>query len=165
MVITSLKFFLITAVTYFTLKNLLFPQQKNNMPLDRSDDLLGIDSIGDGLRDDVRKFIASKSLSLRKKKATLRLAKANHKMMMANLKNPHQMREIDRELIQSVVCLSDLFASDGDAVNGLKLLYEVRAISFNTKESAKKYIDFDRYFSGKSTTIPDQSYCDENNKK
>ncbi len=135
------------------------PDLIHGVKLDRSDDLLGVDSNQSGVRDDIEAIISKLELTKPEKQAALQEARTFQSILGTNLNNQDELRKSREETMRSTVCTSKRFKDYGKKDETVKL---IRSITFNTKSRTMHYIKFNKAQSGSVTRLIKEGACDEN---
>lgn len=128
--------------------------------LDRSDDLLGPDLDGNGVRDDIDRYISGLALNEKQKRAAVQVARVyQHALTIdpkdnASLDAHHHLGE------RSDNCLMTVF--DWQGTEYIKLAHRLRSLTFNTRKRTMHYLAVDRAYSGESYRLEefDQDTCE-----
>lgn len=124
--------------------------------LDRTDSMAGVDTDGNGVRDDIETWIVHLPLSGAQKKALLQLAAALQKTLFVDVDDEPALREVAAELTAAVSCAVDRKAN---RLNGQSLVAEVRNRTANTEIRARAYIRYTQALDGFVFKSPDGSGC------
>lgn len=127
--------------------------------LDRSSSIPGPDANHNGVRDDIEAWIAALPITDRQKKAVLQDARTNQKMLLVDLTDKAALQALGDEGAASIVCIGDVFMPNYQ--DGHKLSAKIEALTANTKERARRYLDYNRARSGSVTRLPDGNTCEE----
>jgi len=127
--------------------------------LDRSSSIPGPDANHNGVRDDIEAWIAALPITDQQKKAALQKARGNQKMLLVDLTDKAALQALGDEGAASIVCIGDAFMPNYQ--NGHKLSAKIEALTANTKERARRYLDYNRAASGSVTRLPDGNTCEE----
>lgn len=136
--------------------------------LDRSTDIAGPDTNGNGVRDDIDAYIATLPVSEPVKKAARQVARVQQKSLLIDLKDqPALLRLADAEAA-STACMSSTILSgvapelqskvlrDGHAIT-----LKIEAITVNTPERAERYLAYMRALHGTTTTYLSGKVCED----
>lgn len=120
---------------------------------DRSSILTGVDSDGNGVRDDIDTYIASLPYSAIQKSAVLQRARAFQRTLVIDLSNRTQVQQLADEIMAAVNCLGDVLPLSDR--RGLDL----EALTMNTRDRAARYMHFNAALSGGVYDLPDGDTC------
>lgn len=127
--------------------------------LDRSSSIPGPDANHNGVRDDIEAWIAALPITDKQKKAALQKARGNQKMLLVDLTDKAALQALGDEGAAGIACLADVFMPNYQ--DGYKLRAKIEALTANTKERARRYLDYNRARSGSVTRLPDGNTCEE----
>lgn len=127
--------------------------------LDRSSSIPGPDANHNGVRDDIEAWIAALPITDRQKKAVLQDARTNQKMLLVDLTDKAALQALGDEGAAGIACLADVFTPNYQ--DGHKLSAKIEALTANTKERARRYLDYNRARSGSVTRLPSGNTCEE----
>ncbi len=131
--------------------------------LDRSDGLLGSDSDGNGIRDDIDRYIDSLGVQPKNKAAARQLARANQAVMVlvqaGQLGNAMKVKEVNQLGTRAINCLFDRM--DSRTPEGWKISRALESMTYNTKSRAIAYAKFNQALSGTTWALPDGDTCEE----
>lgn len=112
--------------------------------LEREPTLGGIDANTNGVRDDIERHIEKKYTEPAQRKAAMQTARAYQKMLLLDKRDPVAVEEAVVASARAVDCVFDIFPG----AEGSQLSRELEAISTNTKDRLKAYIEFNKAASG-----------------
>ena len=124
--------------------------------LDRSTDLAGPDSNNNGVRDDVETYIDSLGLSQNEKMAALQIAETLQQTLSVDVTDSQALREASKSSADAIHCLSMQVSSSSEI---LGISGTIEAVTFNTKERALKYIEYNKAQSGSISRLPSTDTC------
>jgi len=90
----------------------------------------------------------------------MQAARVQQQSMLIDLADPAAVIALGDASMASTVCMADTFAN-GSAVSSRELNLKIEAITANTPERARRYIQYMRALSGTSTAYPDGNTCEE----
>ena len=128
--------------------------------LDRGRDLRGPDANDNGVRDDVEAYIDALPLTDAQRKAAMQTARVQQQSMLIDLADRAAVIALGSASMASTACMADTFAI-GSVVSSRELNLKIEAITANTPERARRYIQYMRALSGTSTAYPDGNTCEE----
>ncbi len=126
--------------------------------LDRSADLKGPDANNNGVRDDIEAWIASLPITETQKKAAMQSARALQNTLVVDLADNAALQRAGDQLAAAAVCRSDSFSQNFE--DGSSLRSKVEAFTANTRERARRYLDYNKARSGSVTTLPSGNTCE-----
>lgn len=122
--------------------------------LDTSNSIAGPDTNGNGIRDDIEKILAERSLSTGAKHAADRLAKSLQSILLVDLSNEAALLGARVELATATKCLFNAMVAESGVDAGVdsaaKLAGQLEQLTANTKPRAKSLIEFSKSVSGLS---------------
>ena len=127
--------------------------------LDRSTSITGPDANNNGVRDDIEAYIAGLPLSDAQKRAALQDARATQAALVVDLADKAALQKVGDGLMASTNCLGDLFVSDIKYAS--ELSGKIEAMTANTKERARRYIQYNSARSGSVTRMPQGDTCEK----
>lgn len=129
-------------------------ERSGSLPLlDRTSSVLGSDSDGNGVRDDIDAFVARLSIADVKKRAILQRAKALQGSLAVDVSNRTELIRVAGEIMAAVNCVGDTltFVERNE--------FDVERITMNTQERVTRYLRFNAALSGTSATLPRGNTC------
>ena len=127
--------------------------------LDRSASLTGPDANNNGVRDDIEAYIAGLPVSAVQKRAAMQSAKALQNTLTADVQDKVALQKLGDGLMASSKCLGAVFAPDMAAMSDMS--GKIEAMTANTKERAKRYMQYNSARSGSVTSMPSGDTCDK----
>lgn len=128
--------------------------------LERSDTIEGIDANNNGVRDDIEAYIANEYSIEEQRKAAMQLARAFQSALLVDLEDIASLRRVDRELSYGINCVFSTFYADDKAQDPAQVLYELEAITANTKARLKVYLSYNKALDGTVSSLPKGDTCD-----
>jgi hypothetical protein len=126
---------------------------------DRSAGLKGIDANNNGIRDDIDRLIAKKySLTPAMKKSAEQEARALQKSLEA--KNKIEARFAGDEIMRASNCSFKVFQTDAEFELKRQLSKEVEALTANTSERFKAYMEAEKLKNGMVFSQAEEPVCD-----
>lgn len=125
--------------------------------LDRSSDIAGPDTNGNGVRDDIEAWINSQPVNEGQRKALMQDARATQRTLLVDLRDQPALQKTDDGLAASSNCGIIQF-SPYETFS--RLAGKIEAMTANTKERARRYMQYNAARSGSSTTFPDGDTCE-----
>ncbi len=126
--------------------------------LDRSTDIKGPDANNNGVRDDIEAWIASLPITETQKKAAMQSARASQRALLVDLMDAAALQSLGNLEIASTVCIKDSFIPDRPL--GSVLSSKIEAMTANTRERARRYLDYNKAVSGSATSLPEGNTCE-----
>ncbi len=112
--------------------------------LEREPTLGGIDANTNGVRDDIERYIEKKYTEPAQRQAAMQTARAYQQMLLLDKRDPVAVTEAVVASTRAVDCVFDTFPG----ADGSQLSRELEAMSTNTKDRLKAYLDFNKAASG-----------------
>jgi len=125
--------------------------------LDRSSDIAGPDTNGNGVRDDIETWINSQPVNDGQRKALMQKARSLQRTLSVDLRDQLALQKAGDGLAASSNCGIIQF-SPYETFSGLA--GKIEAMTANTKERAVRYTQYNAARSGSSTTFPDGDTCE-----
>ncbi|MBX3609436.1 MAG: hypothetical protein KF871_06020 [Hydrogenophaga sp.] len=126
--------------------------------LDRSDDIRGLDTDNNGIRDDIDAWIAALPITDVQKRAAQQMARVQQAKLVANLTDKTSLQLLGDRSMAGVSCLVDVFKPNNQM--GYDLIDQIEANTANTKNRAMQYLAYNRAVSGSSGTLPSGNTCE-----
>lgn len=123
--------------------------------LDRSDDVQGLDSDNNGIRDDIDEYVALHYSGTAQVDAANQAARANQSVLMADLQDPTSIRQSNQKLSRATACIYEVFGTSASSIEPAEVSRDLEAISFNTAGRLKKYMEFNKALDGASWSLPE----------
>lgn len=128
--------------------------------LERSDTIEGIDANNNGVRDDIEAYILSEYSEEEQRKAAMQLARGFQSALLVDLEDVASLRRVDRQLTYGINCVFSIFHADENAQNPTQVLYELEAITANTKARLQAYLSYNKALDGTVSSLPKGDTCD-----
>lgn len=132
-------------------------EERGELPkLDRGPGLSGLDADGDGLRDDLARYIDSLPETPERKQALRQLARSMSNTLIADTNDPASLEAASAAQMRSIRCLGSRFKPSETE----PFLNLIRSVVVNTKE---RFFAYDRYNaarSGSVTSMPRGDTCE-----
>ncbi len=126
--------------------------------LDRSADVKGPDANNNGVRDDIEAWIVAMPISEAQKKGAMQSARAQQRMLVVDLTDRLALQSAADQMAASVVCLSDVFSPNRQ--DGRSLSSKIEAVTANTRERARRYLDYSKALHGSVISLPNGNTCE-----
>lgn len=126
--------------------------------LDKSGSLLGADDDADGVRDDVARLIAEKSLTSDQAAAAMQAAEAFQSTLTVDLEAPQAVTQAAIKIGRGIDCIYERVAVVDDASN---LVRRLEAVTFNTELRTRRYIDFNIAADGEVLKTTTEGACND----
>jgi hypothetical protein len=123
--------------------------------LDRSTSIAGPDANGNGVRDDIDAYIARLPLTPEQQRAALQKAKTLQMTLTIDNTNKTEVQRVGDALMASSKCLSKNFAEGRSDMSS-----RIESMTANTRERAKRYMEYNTASSGSTTTWPNGDTCE-----
>ncbi len=125
--------------------------------LDRSTDIAGPDVNRNGVRDDIEAWIDSRPVSDIQRKALMQTARALQSTLLADLENEAALNEGGERSMAAAKCGGSRFVP---ATDFYRLAGKIEGMTANTRERAKRYMEYNIARSGTSVTSPTGDACE-----
>ena len=122
--------------------------------LNGSDTLGGIDSDNNGIRDDVDDYINTKYTIPKEKAAAQQMARAFQMKLVVDLNNKKSINDTAIFSKRAINCAIDV-APDKN------IMYDIKAVTYNTKKRVKRYFAFDDLRDGSVSSMPEGDTCEK----
>jgi hypothetical protein len=126
-------------------------------PLDRSSDIAGPDANQNGVRDDIEAWINAQPVNEGQRKALMQDARATQHTLLVDLSDQSALQHAGERLTASMKCGLIQF-SPYETFS--KLAGKIESMTANTRERAKRYMQYNAARSGSSTTSPTGNTCE-----
>lgn len=125
--------------------------------LDRSSDIAGPDANRNGVRDDVEAWVHSRPVSDIQRKALMQTARALQSTLLVDLMDDAALTLRGERLMAAANCGGSSFVP---ATTYYGFAGKLEAMTANTRERAKRYMDYNSARSGSSATYPAGDTCE-----
>jgi len=144
-------------------------EQQGVLPaLDRSTDIAGPDTNGNGIRDDIDAYIAALPVSDEVKKAARQRARVQQRSLLIDLKDRVSLLALSDASMASTACMSSTILKDVPSElqyktlrDGHAIALKIEAITANTPERAERYLAYMGALHGTTTTYPTGKVCED----
>ena len=123
--------------------------------LDRSASLKGVDANGDGVRDDLERYIAALPDTADQKASLRQLAKSIDSTLVVDTTNETALRAAANELNEAINCVWSNYPADVAP----KRVEEMRRLAVNTRERFNAYAKYNQARSGAVIALPKGNTC------
>lgn len=127
--------------------------------LDRSNNLTGPDTNGDGIRDDIEAYINSRPITDVQKRAERQFAKALQAKLTVDLRDATALTVTSDASTRAINCLYDSFKLDNPTPPG-EAFYDILKFTYNTKSRMTAYLRYNDTQNGSTSTIPEGNTCE-----
>jgi hypothetical protein len=127
--------------------------------LDRSASIVGPDVNANGVRDDIEAYIDTLVLTSAQKRAAMQKAKALQNTLTVDLTDKAALQKVGEGLMASTNCVGDIFVDKRGAPDSY-LSSRIEAMTANTRERSKRYMEYNAARSGSVTSLPSGDTCD-----
>ncbi len=135
-------------------------EQQGVLPtLDRGTDIRGPDANSNGVRDDIDAYIAALPITDPQKKAAMQTARVQQRSLLMDLDDKAAVKALGDASMAATACIGDAF--EPDRRQSYEVARRIEAITANTPERARRYIQYMAALSGTSTTYPEGNTCEE----
>lgn len=125
--------------------------------LDRSSDIAGPDTNRNGVRDDVETWINGQPVTDIQRKALMQRARALQRTLLVDIEDRAALQRSGDELMSSSNCGGDVFSPFAIFTT---MAGKIEAMTADTRERARRYMQYNAASSGSSTTLPDGNTCE-----
>jgi len=144
-------------------------EQQGVLPaLDRSTDIAGPDTNGNGIRDDIDAYISALPVSDEVKKAARQVARVQQKSLLIDLKDRVSLLALSDASMASTACMSQSAEAglpperhSQAGKDGFAITLKIEAITANTPERAERYLAYMGALHGTTTTYPTGKVCED----
>jgi len=144
-------------------------EQQGVLPaLDRSTDIAGPDTNGNGIRDDIDAYIAALPVSDVVKKAARQRARVQQRIATLDLHDRAALMALADASMAATACMSEsaemglpLEQQSQAGKDGFSITLKLQAITANTPDRAERYLAYMGALHGTTTTYPTGKVCDE----
>lgn len=123
--------------------------------LDRTSSIAGPDLNKNGVRDDIEAYITHLPLAPVQQRAALQKARAIQLTLTVDLTDKVALQKVGDALMASSNCLHDKYAEGAS-----ELSHRIEAMTANTRERAKHYMEYNAARSGSFTILPNGDTCE-----
>lgn len=128
--------------------------------LDRSSDLKGPDTNGDGVRDDIEAILKTKYQG-KQLAATVQLAHSYRHVFDLTEGDRDSAQTVSNKGTRAMKCVFRTFDGETIESNPSLVSQNIVDMTFNTKERLKAYMRFNSALSGSVLSLPEGDTCDE----
>jgi len=128
--------------------------------LDREPTLAGIDANGNGVRDDIERYIDGKYPDAAQRKAAIQTAHALQTKLLVNLDDSTALDEAATLGVRAVNCRSIVFPGIDGIAHSWRMSSDIEAMTANTKTRLMAYLAYNKARSGTVSTLPEGNTCD-----
>lgn len=129
--------------------------------LDRSKDLKGPDENGDGVRDDIGRYIEANYSGSDEKKAARQFARSARKVFDVELSDLPAVKRVNQEMTNAIICARHSFKESDNDTSGLRVTEEIEALNANTRSRTKRYLEFAKALDGTTWSLPKGDGCND----
>ena len=127
--------------------------------LDRSQDLEGPDTDDNGIRDDIDNHIESHFSDKNEVAAVAQAARANQAVLSVDLSDQTAIRQVNQQMSRATACIYSVFGAETASEQPATVSRDLEAITFNTAERLKRYMEFNKTLDGSSWSLPEGNTC------
>jgi len=128
--------------------------------LDRTDSLAGIDANGNGVRDDIERYIEKKYTEPALRRAAMQNARALQETLLVDKTSEAALDAVSERGSRATTCGARVFTGPDGLKSYLQMSAELESMTSNTKKRLKAYLDYSRARSGSVSTMPEGDTCD-----
>jgi hypothetical protein len=128
--------------------------------LDRSASIVGPDVNANGVRDDIEAYINALALTSVQQRAAMQKAKALQNTLTVDLTDKAALQIVGNGLMASTKCSGENFREPDGAPDSY-LSSRVEAMTANTRERSRRYMEYNAARSGSVTSYPTVDTCEK----
>ena len=128
--------------------------------LDRTSTIEGIDSDGNGVRDDIEEYIDSTYIKTEQKSAVLQAAKAMQEALLADKTDSIAVKEVAYKNVLATKCIYLKFSGGSSSKEPSLVASEIETITTNTKLRLLEYLELNKALDGTSWSLPVGDTCE-----
>ena len=87
-------------------------------------------------------------------------AKANQAVLSTDLTNPTAVRQTNQLISRATACIYEVFGDASSGVEPAVVSRNLEAVTFNTEERLKQYMEFNKALDGSSWSLPEGNSCE-----
>ena len=125
--------------------------------LDRTDSLTGVDADGNGIRDDLDRYIDRSFGDPAQREAAIRLTKTIQQTLLVDVRDQTAVMEVARKYMRHLDCFSSRFPSAG--AEGPRLRMELHSLTTNTKTRLLAHLQFNHALGGQAFRLSEGDGC------
>jgi hypothetical protein len=134
---------------------------KDEIPkLDRTDTIAGIDENGNGIRDDIEKYIVENYRDEGQKKALFQFAKTVQESLLVDISDMIAVKTVDIQDTRALHCILLRFDVKKGDENPSIAWEKIRSMTTNTKERLKAYLRYNKALDGTASSLPTRDTCE-----
>jgi hypothetical protein len=128
--------------------------------LERGDSLGGIDANGNGVRDDIERYIEKKYPQPAQRKVAMQTARALQKTLLIDANDAVALESVSRDGMRAVNCRGGVFPGVEGFKDAYRMSQELEALTTNTLLRLKAYLAYNKAISGTVSQLPTGDTCD-----
>ncbi|OWQ90274.1 hypothetical protein CDN99_12935 [Roseateles aquatilis] len=127
--------------------------------LERGPTIGGVDADGNGVRDDVDAWIASRYPAGVQRAAAVQAARALQASLLVNPQDLPAAKEASRRITYAANCVFTRFPAGG-AIEPSRVMRELEGVTTNTKPRLLAYLAYNKALDGTSAALPEGDTCE-----
>ena len=128
--------------------------------LERGSTLTGIDSNGNGVRDDVDAYISAQYSEASQRAAAIQSARALQAALLINVQDVAAARAVSLKITQAANCVFSRFPGSPATKDPARVLQELEGVTANTKPRLLAYLAYNKALDGTSAALPEGDTCE-----
>lgn len=128
--------------------------------LERGSTLAGIDTNGDGVRDDVESYIIAKYIGAPQRAAAMQAARSVQATLLVNTQDISAAKTASRQVMYATNCIFSRFPGPPDSPDPARVMKELEGVTTNTKARLIAYLAYNKALNGTSSSLPEGDTCE-----
>lgn len=128
--------------------------------LERGGSLAGIDTNGNGVRDDVEAYITAKYPDAPQRAAAMQAASALQAALFVNVQDVAAAKDVSRRVTSAARCIFSRFPGPPTSQYPARVMKELEGVTTNTKARLLAYLAYNKALDGTSSSLPVGDTCE-----
>jgi hypothetical protein len=128
--------------------------------LERDDTVAGVDTNGNGIRDDVETYIAAQYAGGSQRAAAMQAARALQAALIVNVQDVAAAKEVSRKIAYAANCIFSSFPGAPVSKDPARVMRELEGVTANTKPRVRAYLAYNKLLDGTSSVLPEGDTCE-----
>lgn len=128
--------------------------------LERGGALGGIDTNGDGVRDDVEAYITANYPDVPQRAAARQAARALQAALFVNAQDVAAAKDVSRRVTSAARCIFNRFPGPPNSQHPARVMKELEGVTTNTKARLLAYLAYNKLLDGSSSSLPVGDTCE-----